>query len=76
MTTTTPTTTTTPRSVQRAERIRAIVSAATVREQLGCWARYKPLPNGFHEITYRGRIYVGAELEATIQAAGEWRDER
>ena len=60
----------------RSRRIRAIVDACTVRDRLGILARYKRCGNGLHEIAFRGRLFVGAELEATIAAAESWRDER
>ena len=58
------------RAAQRAERIDLIVSAATVRERLGVWARYRRLADGRHEVTYRGVVFVGKTLDEAIRAAG------
>ena len=63
------TSTTDTRAARRAERIDLIVSAATVRERLGVWSRYKRLANGRHEVTYRGKVFVGKTLDEAIKAA-------
>jgi len=58
------------RADARQARIAAIVSAATVREHLGQWARYSRLSTGEHQIVYRGAVYVGDTLAEAIRSAG------
>ncbi|MFH1919715.1 MAG: hypothetical protein ABIP48_07530 [Planctomycetota bacterium] len=59
---------TTPTQATRALRLAAIVDGAHVRSALGQAALYDRR-NGEHVVTYRGRRFVGATVDAVIQAA-------
>ena len=58
-----------PDTDARQARIDLIVSAATVRERLGCWSRYRKLADGRHEVTYHGRVFTAATLAEAIEKA-------
>jgi hypothetical protein len=58
-----------PRAAAKAERVAAIREAARVRRCLGQGALHRRVRSGQHEITWRGRRYVGTTLEAAIAAA-------
>jgi len=61
MTTSTPTT--------RSARVQAIVDGARVRQALGQAALYRRLPDGQHEVVFRGERFVGSTLDQAIEAA-------
>lgn len=60
---------TSPTQPVRAERIEAIRDAAEVRARLGQGAQYRRLPDGSHEIIFRGRIFIQPTLDVAIAEA-------
>ena len=62
-----------PKTADIAARVAAIRAGAEARAVLGQAAQYARLPDGWHQVTIRGRVAVGVTLAEAIDQAREHR---